>query len=119
AIHFVGEREEITPLFRAAEVVWVPDRIDGGVITALEGMAAERPIIASRLPSLAQVVQEGESGFLVPPGDKPALARQTRILLDERNRAEQMGQRGRLRVAEHFAVAAMVERFGALYENVG
>ena len=46
-------------------------------------MAAARPVVASRLPGLAEIVREGETGFLVPPSDKVALARQTRLLLDD------------------------------------
>jgi glycosyltransferase involved in cell wall biosynthesis len=117
AVHFLGNRDDVTEIFQAADVVWIPDHLDGGVMTALEAMAAGRPLIATRLGCAEEIVRDGESGVLVPTGDKPALARQTRILLDERTRAQQMGQAGRVRVAAHFSATAMIERFAGLYES--
>ena len=51
---------------------------DRGSIAALEAMAAARPVVASRWPGLAEVIAEGETGVLVPPGDQATLARETR-----------------------------------------
>jgi glycosyltransferase involved in cell wall biosynthesis len=98
-------------------VVWSPDRSGGSTNAVLEAMAAGRPVVASRLPGLAEVVAEGETGFLVPRGDKAALARRTRLLLDDPARRRQMGEAARQRAREHFGVAAMVRRFAELYED--
>jgi glycogen synthase len=98
-----------------SEVVWVPSLADGGARVALEAMAAGRPVVASRLPGLAEVVVEGETGFLVPPGDKIALARQTRRLLADAELRRRLGQAGRARIAQHFAARVAVERMAGLY----
>ena len=81
-------------------------------------MAAERPVVASRWPGLAEIIVDGETGFMVAPGNKGALARQTRLLLDDDDLRRRMGQAGRKRVEKSFAAAAMVERFVHVYDKL-
>ena len=78
-VAFLGRRPDPAPWLHAAELAWVPSRAGGGVNAALEAMAAGKPVIATRLPALAEIVIDGEVGCLVPPGDKTELARQTRF----------------------------------------
>ncbi|MHB1423006.1 MAG: glycosyltransferase [Gemmataceae bacterium] len=114
-VHFAGRREETASYLHRAEVVWVPSLRGGGVRAALEAMAAGRPVVASRLPDLAEIVVDGETGFLVEPNNKAALARQTRLLLDDPERRRRMGEAGRRRVGEHFSVARLVETCARRY----
>jgi glycosyltransferase involved in cell wall biosynthesis len=116
-IHFAGWRVDVPLLLSEAEVVWVPSLTSGGIHVALEAMAAARPVVASRLPELAQVVVDGETGYLIPAGDKIALARQTRRLLDDRQRSRMIGEAGRQRAARQFTAARMVDRLTRLYEG--
>jgi glycosyltransferase involved in cell wall biosynthesis len=102
-VHFVGVRPNLASLYAGAAAVWVPSQTDRGARVALEAMQAGRPVVASSWPRLAEIVIDGETGFLTPAGDKVALAKQTRKLLDDPQLAEQMGQAGRRRVAEHFS----------------
>jgi glycosyltransferase involved in cell wall biosynthesis len=118
-VHFLGERKDLASLLAQAELVWAPSRVQGGVNAILEAMAAGKPVVASRLPSTAAIVAEGQTGFLVPPADQAALARQTRVLLDDANLRRRMGEAGRQRAADHFAAAAMIDRVTALYEAGG
>jgi glycosyltransferase involved in cell wall biosynthesis len=80
-------------------------------------MAAGRPVIATRLPDLAEIVAEGVAGCLVPPGDKTELARQTRFLLNDPDRRLAYGEAGRRRAVEDFSVEKLVRRCAALYEG--
>jgi glycosyltransferase involved in cell wall biosynthesis len=114
-VRFLGPRADVAAVLARADVVWLPARA-GGVNVALEAMAAGRPVVATRGPLVAEAVADGATGFLVPPGDKAALARQTRLLLDDPDRRLTMGAAGRRRAATTFAAAAMVERFAELYE---
>jgi glycosyltransferase involved in cell wall biosynthesis len=118
-VHFVGPVTDLPTWLARAEVVWVPSLKRGGVNVALEGQAAGRPVVASRLPGLAEVVANGETGFLVAAGDKVALAWQTRLLLDDPERGRRMGAAGQERVAQHFAAARLMERFVHLYGSMG
>jgi glycosyltransferase involved in cell wall biosynthesis len=113
-VHFLGACADTAPLLHRAEMVWAPS-LRGGVCAALEAMAAGRAVIASRCPDLAEVVVDGESGFLVEPDNKAALARQTRLLLDDPARRRSMGEAGRRRVADHFSVARLVEACARRY----
>jgi glycosyltransferase involved in cell wall biosynthesis len=117
-VAFPGLRADVPELMAASQAVWVPNRADGGVSVALEAMAAGRPVIGSRLPGLAEVVIEGETGFLVPPGDKIALARQTRRLLADEGLRNRMGEAGRAHVERRFAARAAVEAVAGLYAEV-
>jgi glycosyltransferase involved in cell wall biosynthesis len=114
-VHFLGPRADLAAVVARADLVWVPSRADAGVNVALEAMAQARPVIASRLPSLAEVISDGQTGILVPVGDKPALARQTRLLLDDAERRRHLGEAAARHVKRNFSVATMVRRFAQLY----
>ena len=114
---FTGRQPDLAPWRHAAELAWVPSRTGGGVGAALEAMAAGLPVIATRLPALAEVVVDGAVGCLVPPGDKTELARQTRFLLNDPDRRRAYGEAGRRRAAEHFSVERLVRRCAELYEE--
>lgn len=116
-VHMPGTRDDVPAWLRRAEIAWVPSRAPGGVNVALEAMAAGRPVVAANLPELAEVVVDGQTGFLVPSGSPTALARQTRVLLDNASLRQQFGEAGRQRAARHFAVADLVRRFADLYDN--
>jgi glycosyltransferase involved in cell wall biosynthesis len=117
-VHFFGERADLDELLGHAELVWVPSRADRGTMAALGAMAAGRPVVASRWPGLAEVIADGETGLLVPPGDKAALARETRALLDDAERRRRLGEAGRQRAAERFGAEAMVRAYEALYAGL-
>jgi glycosyltransferase involved in cell wall biosynthesis len=114
-VHFLGICANPAPLLHRADLVWVPSLRGGGICTALEAMAAGRTVVASRCPDLAEVIVDGETGFLVEPDDKAALARQTRFLLDDPAQRRRCGAAGRQRVAELFSVARLVQACGHLY----
>jgi glycosyltransferase involved in cell wall biosynthesis len=115
-VRFLGPTADLGPWLERAEVVWVPSLRPGGVGAALGAMAAGRPVVASALPDLAEVVAGGETGFLVPPGDKAELARRTRRLLEDAGLRERLGEAGRRRAEEHFSARRLAEEAGRLYE---
>jgi glycosyltransferase involved in cell wall biosynthesis len=112
-IHFVPARPDAAALLARAAAVWVPSRRPCGEQVAAEALAAGVPVVASRLPGLAEVV--GDAGLLVPPGDRTEMAKQTRRLLDDEGLRLRLGEAGRRRAAERFGVAALVRRAVELY----
>jgi glycosyltransferase involved in cell wall biosynthesis len=115
-IRYLGPRNDVTELMALAEVVWVPTRWAGGVTVTLEAMALGCPVVATHAGGLGEIVVEGDTGYLVEPGDKVGLARQTRALLENRERLQSFGEAGRRRARECFPAAKMVARHAALYE---
>jgi glycosyltransferase involved in cell wall biosynthesis len=116
-VRLPGVQPDVLPWLARATVVWVPSLAPGGVNVALEAMALGKPVIATRVAGLDEVVVDGTTGFLIAPGDKVALARRTRQLLRYRLQRQRMGEAGRRRAAEIFCVKMMVERLGAVYEK--
>jgi glycosyltransferase involved in cell wall biosynthesis len=116
-VHLAGPVADVAPWLARAEVVWVPSLRPAGRFTVLEAMAAGRPVVASDLPELAELVVQGQTGYLVPPGDKVSLARQTRLLLDYPDLARQMGEAGSQRVREHFSLPAFQQGVAAWLES--
>ena len=116
-VHLIGPVADVGPWLARAEVVWAPSLRSGGRLAVLEAMAAGRPVVASGLASLAELVVEGRTGYLVRPGDKVELARRTRLLLDHPDLARQMGEAGRDRVREHFGLPAFGQRVAAWLER--
>ncbi len=109
-VRFLGWRDDIPELCQIAEIIWVPSLRDDLPLIVLEALAAAKPVIASRLPGIASVVEDGRTGLLVPPGDKPALARQTRVLLENPALGRRLGAAGREHAAQAFSPDLLVER---------
>lgn len=115
---FLGARPDWSDILARAEVVWVPSLKARGFNVALEAMAAGKPIVASRLPGLTEIIVDGQTGFFIEPGDKVGLARQTRLLLDDPEKGRRMGEAGRRRAAEKFSVEALAHAYENLYKSI-
>ncbi len=115
-VDFVGAVEDVAPLLRGAEVVWSPGRAETGTQVVLEAMAAGKPVIASRWPRLAELIVDGETGFLVPAQDQPALARRTEQLLHDAEFRRRIGAAAQAR-AGGFSVSALAECCLRLYKG--
>jgi len=116
-VHFLGPRQDVSSILARADVVWVPSRAPGGVNVAMEAMAVGRTVVATRLPDLVELIEDGKSGVLVPPGDKPAFAAQTRRLIEDPERRARLGAAARERVDASFTVARLVEEMSRIYER--
>ncbi len=117
AVHFTGPVAGVGPWLARAEVVWAPALRWGGRQAALDAMAAGRPVVASRLPPLAEVVADAQTGCLVAPADKADLARSTRVLLEDAPLREAMGAAGRARARAHFSPQGMAEAVAGIYQQ--
>jgi glycosyltransferase involved in cell wall biosynthesis len=90
----------------------------GQVDWACELMALGKPVVATAVGGVPEVVLDGETGLVVPPGDPEALANAIGAMLTDRDRAAAMGERGRTRAQTEFDVAEMLERTKAVYADV-
>jgi glycosyltransferase involved in cell wall biosynthesis len=87
-------------------------------LVALEAMASGTPVVASRIGGLAEVVADGETGFLVEPGDVAALADRLALLLSDRRLAARLGANARDLVVARFTWRACAERCLAAYQSL-
>ena len=95
-----------------------PALMEGFGIAVLEAMAMRKPVVATTTGGLPEIVQDGETGMLVPPGDADALTRTVSSLLQDPTRRRQWGEAGRARVAAHFTVEAMMDGLTSGYKTV-
>jgi glycosyltransferase involved in cell wall biosynthesis len=84
-------------------------------VSAIEALAAGRPVVATRVGGVPDVVRDGEDGFLVPAGDVDALAERLARLAREPELRERMGAAGRARVLPRYAVDRLVDDVDRLY----
>jgi glycosyltransferase involved in cell wall biosynthesis len=84
----------------------------------IEAMACGKPVIASNLPGVRSVVNDGEDGLLVEPGNVADLAAKIRQLLDDPQRRQEMGKRGRAKVERKYAWDAIGAKLEQTYYEV-
>lgn len=118
--HFTGwrDRDDIPKVMADLDVVVLSSRNEGTPVSLIEALAAQRAVVATDVGGVAFVVEDGKSGYLVPPGDSAALAdRITRLLNDPDQRAA-MGRYGRERVRTQFGSDRLVDDIRALYTEM-
>ncbi len=105
-IYFTGElkREEGLHWINRASMILVPSYFEPFGLVALEAMLMKRPVIASRVGGLEEIVLDGETGILIPPADPIALSRAIQTLIDQPVLAIQMGVNGYKRASERFTL---------------
>jgi len=118
-VHFLGFRTDIPRLMRLVRVVLhtsIAPEPFGRVI--VEGMLARRPVVATRAGGVAEIVTDGRTGVLVPPGDAAGLASAVERVLADPPRAEAIAAAGRADAESRFTVEAMVESMTRSMEEV-
>jgi glycosyltransferase involved in cell wall biosynthesis len=105
-------------LYARADAFVHATRYEGSSLVTLEAMAHGLPVVATRAGGIPDKVADGETGFLVAPGDVAGLARALQELLQDAPRARAMGGRGRRVVADRFSSAVLVDRTLAVYEQL-
>lgn len=117
-VRFLGRREDVPELLATCDVFALPSLYEGTSLAVLEAMAARRPVVSSAIGGTEELVEDGRSGLLVPPGDADALAAALRRLLGDAGLREQLAAQARERVERNFTRAAMAARVGAVYEEL-
>lgn len=112
-----GVREDVPALLRHCRIYVQPSLVESFGIAAAEAMASRLPVVATKVGGLPELVADGETGFLVEPGDPYALAKAVLALAADPARAVEMGKAGRARVESEFTLQRHVERTEAVYEE--
>jgi len=115
---FLGYQEDVAPFYAAFDALVLPSSNEGTPVSAIEALAAGRPVVATRVGGVPDVVQEGQDGFLVDPGATDDLADRLARLARDPALRERMGGAGRERVLPRYAVARLIDDVDRLYRSL-
>jgi glycosyltransferase involved in cell wall biosynthesis len=115
---FLGYQADVAPLYAAFDALVLPSGNEGTPVTVIEALAAELPVVATRVGGVPDVVRDGEDGYLVEAGATDDLAdRLAQLARDPALRAR-MGKQGRERVLPRYAVERLVDDVDRLYRSL-
>lgn len=117
-IRFLGPREDVDALLRAADAFVLPSWYEGCSNAALEAMASGLPVIASDVGGMRELVTHNRSGWLIPPGRSEELSRTLLTVLLDRALRNRAGAAGRDLAVKHFGVDTWVARHASLYRQL-
>ena len=115
---FLGHREDTDALLQAMDIFVLPSLSEGIPMALLEAMAASRPIVASRVGGIPEIIEDGVDGYLVEPMDVDNLAERCRRLIESPDAARKMSEQGRKRVEREFSATAMADRVVSVYKEL-
>ena len=117
-VRFLGQRPDVDARLAEAQISVLTTNWEGFPLTVLEAMRAGLPVVASAVGGVAEALQDGDSGYLVPRGDVTVLRDRLGRLLSSPGLREEMGSKGRIRWEQHFTIEQMVEKTFAIYQDV-
>jgi glycosyltransferase involved in cell wall biosynthesis len=115
-VHFLGWRTDIPEILAASDVFVLSSDFEGNPLAVLEALAAGKPVVATAVGGVPELVDDGETGTLVSTGDVPAFARAMGTLLADSELRERMGRFAGLRALRDFDIQAMARAYEELYE---
>ncbi len=115
---FVGQVPNIADYLSVADLLLVPSETESFGLAALEAMACEVPVIATRAGGLPEVVKNGENGYLIRLGDINAMAEHAIEILSDEPKQRAMGRRGREWAVEQFNTEKVIPQYEQLYASI-
>jgi glycosyltransferase involved in cell wall biosynthesis len=116
--HGAQSQEQLVPLYRAASAIVIPSEGEGLGLVAVEAQLCGAPVIAFRSGGLTDVVNDGVTGLLTPPGDVRALAAAMDALLARPDRGASLGRAGRDAALARFSPRIVALHYASIYESV-
>lgn len=115
---FTGWCDNIPEILAALDILVLPSLSEGLPRIILEAMAMAKPVVATNIAGIPELVVDGKTGFLVPPQNAGALAEAIRTLISNKPLACKMGKAGRERVETYFSIEQMVHGIEKIYEEL-
>jgi glycosyltransferase involved in cell wall biosynthesis len=116
-IHFLGTRNDIPRLLSMLDIFVLCSLSEGLPLTILEAMAAGKPIVATGVGGIPEVIQDGADGIIIPSDDPDGLADAISELLRDDGKRHDMGVKARKKFEERFTIQKMVEEYEKIYEG--
>ena len=117
-VQFVGEQQDLVPWLSASDVFLLASAQESFGLAALEAMACEVPVVASRVGGLPEVIDDGVTGFLCPADAVDLMAERSLDLLTDPGKRARMGRAASERVRARFCASAIVPRYETYYGDV-
>ncbi|MBF0217288.1 MAG: glycosyltransferase [Candidatus Omnitrophica bacterium] len=117
-IIFLGNRSDVSELLRIMDIVCLSSLSEGLSLVLAEAMASGVPIVATNVGGNAELVVDGSTGFLVPPGEVESMAEAILELLNGEAKRKEMGERGRERVVNDFNILNTVDSIERIYYDL-
>ena len=117
-VHFLGEQDQLEPLFFCADLFLLPSEQESFGLTALEAMNCGVPVIATEIGGLPEVITHGETGYLFPVGDIANMAANAVALLRDPARHELFKTQARKRAEQFFDADEIIPQYEAYYEEI-
>ncbi len=114
----ISWQTEMDIVLAGLDIVALTSHNEGTPVSLIEAQAAARPLVSTRVGGVADVVPDGESGFITPPGEAAPFAAALRILTDDTNLRHQFGQRGQAYVKQLFSYQRLVGDMKAYYHQL-
>jgi glycosyltransferase involved in cell wall biosynthesis len=115
---FVGYQRDVAPYYSLFDTFLLTSANEGTPVVAIESLAAQRPVVSTRVGGVPDVVDDGEDGFLVEVGDADGLAERLERLARDPDLRQRFGETGRERVLPRYAVPRLVDDVDALYREL-
>ena len=117
SVHFLGERSDVPDLLAALDILVMSSYSESLPNAVLEAMAMAKPVVATNVGGIPELVAEGETGFLVPPRNPMAIADRVLSLCRDSGRRLQMGRAARARVESNFTAQDLAARLEGIYDR--
>lgn len=118
SVIFAGHQGQSYDFINMMDVFVLPSLHEGIPMVLLEALALQRPVVATCVGGIPEVISQGETGLLVKPADAVSLAESIRQFVENRSKALSIGEAGRIRVEEEFNAQIMAKRTMDMYETV-
>ena len=115
---FLGKQDSIAETLSIADLLLLPSETESFGLVALEAMACEVPVIASRVGGIPEVVRDGLDGFLAAVGDLQTMAQRSIQILSEPSLRDAMGKNAREQAEKSFCAYKIILRYEALYDRI-
>lgn len=117
-VHFLGEQDQLEPLFFCTDLFLLPSEQESFGLTALEAMNCGVPVVASNIGGLPEVIVHGETGYLLPVGDVEGMAAKAVEILSDPARLSLFRAQARRRAEQHFDAENIIPQYEAFYEEL-
>jgi glycosyltransferase involved in cell wall biosynthesis len=115
---FTGVRNDMEEIYSLMDIFVLPSLTEGLPMVLLEAMAAQKPVVATKVGAVPRVIDDGHSGLLISPGDVESLSEAIIDLLEDPQKAQHLAQNGYKRVRDHFSAKRMAEQYVEVYKDV-